>query len=108
MGFRPDGSPLVMYGPPPFCKRRMRLPEWSAHIRPLKAFDGHRFRERRDRPLCHLMVRQQIWLELEKPDQSPAAVVLWIWQSLEVVPRLSSDRRHLHAISAGWSNSGGR
>src|ERR1039457_2431690 len=32
MGFRPDGSPLVMYGPPPFCKRRMRLAEWSAHM----------------------------------------------------------------------------
>jgi hypothetical protein len=34
--------------------------------RPLKAFDGYRFRERRDRPLCHLMVRQQTWQELGK------------------------------------------
>lgn len=34
--------------------------------RPLEAFDGYRFRERRDRPLCHLMVRQQTWQELEK------------------------------------------
>jgi hypothetical protein len=83
------GGRSVMYGPPPFCKRRMRLAEWSAHMytafgwrigllawmecaapssylvtRPLKAFDGYRFRECRDRPLCHLMVRQQTWQEL--------------------------------------------
>src|ERR1700740_1479984 len=30
---------------------------------PLEAFSGYRFRERRDRPLVHLMVRQQTWQE---------------------------------------------
>ena len=42
-------------------------PEWNA-LRPvlinnaaLVAFSEYRFRERRDRPLCHLMVRQQTW-----------------------------------------------
>ena len=39
--------------------------------RPLKAFDGYRFRERRDRPLCHLMVRQQTWQEPENQISQP-------------------------------------
>src|ERR1035438_5635895 len=37
---------------------------------PLRAFSGYRFRERRDRPLCHLMVRQQTWQESQNSDQS--------------------------------------
>src|ERR1700756_1917957 len=37
---------------------------------PLEAFSGYRFRERRDRPLCHLMVRQQTWQESENLDPS--------------------------------------
>jgi hypothetical protein len=31
---------------------------------PWKAFPGNRFRERRVRPLCHLIVRQQTWQEI--------------------------------------------
>src|ERR1039457_4247085 len=38
---------------------------------PFKAFSECRFRERRDRPLCHLMVRQQTWQESQNSDQSP-------------------------------------
>src|SRR5579862_9236787 len=38
--------------------------------RPWKAFPSYRFRERRDRPLCHLMVRQQTWEESQNLDQS--------------------------------------
>jgi len=34
---------------------------------PLEAFSGYRFRERRDRPLCHLKVRQQTWQESQIP-----------------------------------------
>ena len=79
-----------MYGPPPFCKRKMRMTElvcanvsglcWSSELlawmecaalssylvtQPLKAFPDYRFRERRVRPLCHLMVRQQTWQEFK-------------------------------------------
>ena len=35
----------------------------------LEAFSGYRFRERRDRPLCHLMVRQQTWQESQNTDR---------------------------------------
>ena len=38
---------------------------------PLQAFSEYRFRERRDRPLCHLMVRQQTWQESQNSDQPP-------------------------------------
>ena len=31
---------------------------------PEKAFPGYRFRERRARPWCHLIVRQQTWQKI--------------------------------------------
>jgi hypothetical protein len=33
-------------------------------MQPWKAFPVYRFRERRVRPLCHLIVRQQTWQKI--------------------------------------------
>ena len=59
--------------------------------RPLKAVSGYRFRERRDRPLCHLMVRQQTWQGLKSQITQPSPLVcgcgnrgsdFQVWRSL--------------------------
>jgi hypothetical protein len=45
---------------------RMECAALSSYLvrQPGKAFPGYRFRERRVRPLCHLMVRQQTWQKI--------------------------------------------
>ena len=53
------------------------LPSSYLVTRPWKAFDGYRFRELRDRPLCHLMVRQQTCQGLERS----VADGLRMWES---------------------------
>jgi len=78
-----------MYGPPLCRKRKMKvdrmvcanvfgllsehkllaLMECAARssslvMQPWKAFPVYRFRERRVRPLCHLIVRQQTWQKI--------------------------------------------
>ena len=78
-----------MYGPPLCRKRKMKvdrmvcanvfglllehrllaLMECAARssylvVQPWKAFPVYRFRERRVRPLCHLIVRQQTWQKI--------------------------------------------
>ena len=82
-----------MYGPPPRRKRKMKMTGGLRKcIRPFlehellttmecaapssylvrqswKTFPVDRFRERRVRPLCHLMVRQQTWQESENLDR---------------------------------------
>jgi len=88
-GCRTDGRQPGMYGPPPCRKRKMRVTGFGLRkcIRPLlehklltlmecaarssylvmqpwKAFPVYRFRERRVRPLCHLIVRQQTWQKI--------------------------------------------
>jgi hypothetical protein len=80
---------LGMYGPPLCRKRKMKvdrmvcanvfgllsehkllaLMECAARssslvMQPWKAFPVYRFRERRVRPLCHLIVRQQTWQKI--------------------------------------------
>ena len=84
-----------MYGQPPFCKRKRGRRNWSARMYP--AFDGVAiswpewnalrprpfyfrclggqfrftgFRERRDRPFCHFIVRQQTWQESQTSEPS--------------------------------------
>ena len=77
-----------MYGPPLCRKRKMKVTGWSAQMysafvehkllalmecaarssylvrQPWKAFPVYRFRERRVRPLCHHIVRQQTWQKI--------------------------------------------
>jgi hypothetical protein len=57
-----------------------------------KTFLDNRFRERRVRPLCHLMVRQQTW---RKIIQLVVAAGLQMWESRMRFPSLASARRHL-------------
>ena len=77
-----------MYGPPPCRKRKVILTGWSAQMysafrrnnlsqammecaalssslvgQPSKTVSHSRFQERRVRPLCHLIIRQQTWQE---------------------------------------------
>src|ERR1035441_4636535 len=76
--------------------------------RPLKVFDGYRFRE-------HGIDRCAISWFVSKPGRNsknqisqPQQLVCGCGNRLSDFQSLSFDRRHLHAISAGWSNSGGR
>src|ERR1039458_710299 len=55
-------------------------PSFYLMTRPWLGCDGYRFRERRDRPLCHLMVRQQTWLDLKNSVQSAVAAGLRMWE----------------------------
>jgi len=72
------------------------------------------FRERRVRPLCHLLVRQQTWQISEKSDQSAAAVDgLQLWKSHAIstpgVLRQASIADHLcQTATALAANTGGR
>ena len=84
-----DDGQTGMYGPPLCRKRKMKvdrmvcanvfgllsehkllaLMECAARssslvMQPWKAFPVYRFRERRVRPLCHLIVRQQTWQKI--------------------------------------------
>jgi hypothetical protein len=72
-----------------------------------KTSSGYRFRERRVRPLCHLMVRQQTW---QKIINSVVAAGLEMWESRRRFPSLASARRHLQASQAAATstNTGGR
>src|SRR6266481_658192 len=63
-------------------------------MQPWKAFPVYRFRERRVRPLCHLIVRQQTW---QKIINSAVAAGLSMWESRMRFPSLASARRHLQA-----------
>src|SRR6266851_9550354 len=84
----PDDGLTGMYGPPLCRKRKMKVDRlvranvfglrWSKLLalmecaarssylvmQPWKAFPVNRFRERRVRPLCHLIVRQQTWQKI--------------------------------------------
>src|ERR1017187_8228693 len=66
-------------------------------MQPWKAFPVYRFRERRVRPLCHLIVRQQTW---QKIINSVVAAGLLMWESRSRSPSLASARRQLQAIPA--------
>jgi phage baseplate assembly protein W len=57
-----------------------------------------RFRERRVRPFCYLMIRQQTWQSLKKSDQSAVAAGLQMWESRMRFPSLTPvARRHVQA-----------
>src|SRR5580693_6433367 len=73
---------------------------------PLEAFSGCRFRERRDRPLCHLMVRQQTWQESQNSDQSPLDCRCGNRRAISKPGACA--RRHVQAIQAATICSGGR
>jgi hypothetical protein len=80
--------------------------------RPWKAVEGYRFQERRDRPLCHLMVRQQTWQDFENSDLSAVGAGVQMWESRMRFPSLALlpgliCRPAIHT-SAVSSKSGGR
>jgi len=110
-----------MYGPPACRKRKMRVAVWSAqmysafvgvqalgqdgmHCAPfpitysvLKDFFRLRFGERRVRPLCHLMVRQQTWQSSRLRSRRWFADV----GIAQRFPSLSLGRRHLQTGHVG-------
>ena len=111
----PVGRQTGMYGPPPCCKRKnesdglvcanvfglcwesrlLARMECAALRSPLVGqsrgtTSGCGFGERRDRPLCHLMVRQQTWQSSELRSRRRFADV----GIAQRFPSLSLDRRH--------------
>jgi hypothetical protein len=71
---------------------------WSLLVTlPYGAIPSNRFRERRDRPFCHLMIRQQTWQEFQNSDRRRWTADVGIALAIST-PGAFCVRRHLQAI----------
>jgi hypothetical protein len=71
---------------------------WSLLVTlPREAIPSNRFRERRDRPFCHLMIRQQTWQEFQNSDRRRWTADVGIALAIST-PGAFCVRRHLQAI----------